>query len=128
MLDSILLPALSSVQREWKRFFRQRGRVIGSLGTPLVFWVFLGTGLGAAFPSPQMPGGLGYIEYFFPGMILLTLLFSSIFSTISLIEDRNEGFLQGVLISPVSRSAIVAGKILGGSGVAVVQGLIFVLT
>jgi ABC-2 type transport system permease protein len=94
------------------RFFRQRSRVIGALGTPLIFWILIGS-------------GFNYLGYLFPGALVQIVLFASIFSTISLIQDRNDGFLQGVLVAPVSRASIVFGKVLGGMGIALVQGLLF---
>jgi ABC-2 type transport system permease protein len=121
------LPLRSAVEREVVRFYRQRGRIIGSLGTPIFFWIFLASGLGAAFPSPTMASGKGYTEFFYPGIVLMTVLFTSIFSTISLIEDRHEGFLQGVLVAPVSRKAVVGGKIAGGTLLALLQGLLLLL-
>src|SRR4051812_27045566 len=69
----------------------------------------------------------GYMQYFFPGTVLMILLFTAIFSTISIIEDRREGFLQSVLVAPVPRMAIVLGKVLGGSALAFGQGLLFLL-
>ncbi len=111
--------------REIIRFLRQKSRIIGALGSPLLFWLLLGSGLGASFQSAQAPAGNGYLEYFFPGTLALILLFTAIFSTISIIEDRREGFLQAVLASPVPRSGIVLGKILGGTTLAVLQGLLF---
>jgi daunorubicin resistance ABC transporter membrane protein len=77
-----------------------------------------------------MPGGasgLSYKDYFFPGAIFLVVLFASIFSTISVIEDRNQGFLQGVLAAPIGRLSIVGGKILGGGAIAWLQGVVFLL-
>ena len=71
-----------------------------------------------------MTFGGGYLEYFFPGMIVMVVLFTSIFSTITVIDDRNNGFLQGVLASPARRWAIVLGKVLGGALIATVQGLV----
>src|SRR6266446_3612934 len=109
------------------RFLRQGNRVIGALGTPLVFWLLLGSGLGKSFSAPAAPEGHGYLEYFFGGTIVLVLLFTAIFSTISIIEDRREGFLQAVLVAPVGRFAIVLGKILGGTTLAFVQGLVFLV-
>jgi ABC-2 type transport system permease protein len=122
---NILLPAMTLWQREMVRFFRQRDRVMGALGTPLVFWLLLGSGLGKSFTASTAPAGHGYLEYFFGGTIVLVLLFTAIFSTISIIEDRREGFLQGVLVAPVGRFALVLGKILGGTTLALVQGLVF---
>ena len=93
-------------QRELIRFLRQKNRVIGSLVTPIVFWVFIGLGMGHSFASPKGATTEGYTQYFFAGTVLLSLLFTAIFSTISVIEDRREGFLQGVLVAPVGRIAI----------------------
>jgi ABC-2 type transport system permease protein len=121
------LPAFTLWWREMVRFFRQRDRVMGALGTPLVFWLLLGSGLGKSFRAPMAPEGHGYLEYFFAGTIVLVLLFTAIFSTISIIEDRREGFLQAVLVAPVGRFAVVLGKILGGTTLALVQGLVFVV-
>ncbi len=113
--------------REVVRFYRDRSRVLGALGSPLVFWFLIGSGLGRSFhggPGQQpLPGG--YLQYFYPGTLALILLFTAIFSTISIIEDRQAGFLQGVLVAPVPRSAIALGKILGGTTLAAMQGAIF---
>ena len=84
--------------REQVRFFRQRSRVFGALAQPLIFWVLFGAGLQASFHPPTGGRGMSYLEYFFPGTVILVLLFTAIFSTISVIEDRREGFLQGVLV------------------------------
>src|SRR5712691_9385610 len=109
------------------RFFRQRDRVVGALATPVVFWLLLGFGLGKSFKTPGAPEGHGYLEYFFAGTIVMILLFTAIFSTISVIEDRREGFLQSVLVAPVGRFGIVLGKLLGGASLAMVQGGLFLL-
>jgi ABC-2 type transport system permease protein len=101
-------------EREFVRFFRDRSRVVGALGSPIVFWLLIGSGFGP-----------DYRRYLFPGTAVLILLFAAIFSTISIIEDRREGFLQSVLVSPIPRTAIVAGKVLGGAGLAFVQALVF---
>src|SRR6188768_2397851 len=106
-----MTPALSLCHRELVRFLRQRNRIIGALATPLVFWLLIGGGMNRSFQS-NLPGGENYLRYFFPGTVLMILLFTAIFSTISVIEDRREGFLQGVLVSPASRLSIVLGKIL----------------
>ncbi len=112
------------VEREIVRFLRQRSRVIGALLTPLLFWLLIGSGIGSSFSGS---GGetMNFREYFFPGTLVLIVFFTAIFSTISVIEDRKEGFLQSVLVSPVPRSALAAGKILGGSILAVAQGTLF---
>jgi ABC-2 type transport system permease protein len=119
--------AWSLCWREIVRFFRQRNRVIGSIGTPLVFWLLFGAGLSQSFRMGTGAEGPSFLQYFFPGSLLLLVLFTAIFSSISIIEDRREGFLQGVLVSPVPPWAMVLGKVLGGALVAVVQGLIFLL-
>ena len=119
------LPAASLWWREVVRFLRQRNRIIGALATPLVFWFLIGSGLGPSFQLPGSPRGVAYIEYFFPGTLVLIMLFTAIFSTISVIEDRREGFLQSVLVAPVSPGAIVLGKLLGGATLAALQALLF---
>ena len=123
--SGLMLPALSLCRRELVRFLRQRHRIVGALGTPIVFWLLLGLGMGHSFKGIGVPGGEDYLKFFFPGTILMILLFTAIFSTISIIEDRREGFLQSVLVAPVSRMSIVLGKVLGGTVLAFVQGLIF---
>ena len=102
-------------QREIVRFFRQRSRVIGALGPPILFWFLIGSGLGDSFrsasslaPSTGAPD-VNYLQYFFPGTIALIVLFTAIFSTISIIEDRHAGFLQSALVAPLSRVTIVTG-------------------
>ena len=118
------LPAWALWRREIVRFLRQRNRIVGALATPLVFWLLLGTGVGPGFRLPGMPGDMTYLAYFFPGTVVMILLFTAIFSTISVIEDRREGFLQGVLVAPVAPEAIVLGKFLGGMTLAVGQGML----
>jgi ABC-2 type transport system permease protein len=112
--------------REMVRFLRQKNRIAGALGTPLVFWLIIGSGLGSSFRTASI-GGEHYLEYSFPGTLALILLFTSIFSTISIIEDRQVGFLQSVLVAPVPRSAITLGKTLGGTSLALLQALLFLL-
>lgn len=114
-------------RREITRFLRQRSRLIGALATPVMFWVLFGAGLHDSFQAPDwMPGSMSYRAYFLPGITALILMFTAIFSAMSIIEDRHEGFLQGVLVSPVSRSSLVMGKVFGGVVMAVVQALMFV--
>lgn len=122
---SFVLASYTLLHREVVRFLRQKHRIIGAFGTPLVFWFLIGSGLGTSFQASRSDG-LNYLSYFFPGSVALILLFTAIFSTISIIEDRREGFLQGVLVSPASRGAIVMGKILGGTVLATAQGLCFI--
>jgi ABC-2 type transport system permease protein len=121
------LPVLTLCWREVVRFCRQRSRVTGALVQPLVFWLLLGGGLRASFRPPGAPAGTSYVEYVYPGIVAMVLLFTAIFSTISVIEDRREGFLQGVLVSPVSRSGIVLGQALGGTTLALIQGILFLV-
>jgi len=126
-VSDFLLAMTTLWRREMVRFFRQRSRIVGALGTPLLFWLLLGSGVGSSFRLDSSSTTMGYMEYFFPGTVVLILLFTSIFSTISIIEDRKEGFLQGVLVAPVPRSAFVLGKLLGGTTLAVMQGVMFML-
>jgi ABC-2 type transport system permease protein len=110
--------------RDLRRFFRQKSRVVGALVQPLIFWLVIGSGLAGSF---RMPGqeGVGYVQYFYPGIVMLVVLFTSIFTTMSVIEDRHKGFLQAVLVAPASRTALVLGKTLGGVTIALVQAALF---
>lgn len=128
-MSAFFLAMTTLWHREMVRFFRQRTRIVGALGPPLLFWLLLGSGVGASFRFGSGGGGssMNYMEYFFPGTVVLILLFTSIFSTISIIEDRKEGFLQAVLVAPIPRSAFVLGKLLGGTALAVMQGVLFML-
>jgi ABC-2 type transport system permease protein len=114
-------------QRELVRFMRQRSRVVGALAPPLLFWFLIGSGLGDSFRPESAPPSLTSLEYLFPGTLLLILLFTAIFSTISIIEDRREGFLQSVLVAPRSHVALVLGKMLGATALAVAQVLVVLL-
>ncbi len=116
-----LLASYTLWQRECVRFLRQRSRVIGALVPPILFWYLIGSGLGDSFPN------VSYLQFFFPGTILLITLFTAIFSTISVIEDRHAGFLQSVLVAPLSRLTLVLGKILGGATLAFGQAALFLL-
>jgi ABC-2 type transport system permease protein len=113
--------------RELVRFFRQRNRVIGAIGQPVLFWLLFGAGLSGSFRAGGAEAGQNFLEYFFPGNLALILLFTSIFATVSIIEDRREGFLQSILVAPAPRWTMVLGKILGGTAIAVLQGLVFLL-
>jgi len=124
---SSIYPIYTLWRRELVRFVRQRSRVTGALGQPIVFWLLLGGGLNSSFRPAGAPEGTSYVEYFYPGMIGLVLLFTAIFATISTVEDRREGFLQGVLVAPVSRATIVLGQALGSTTLAVVQGTLCLL-
>jgi ABC-2 type transport system permease protein len=113
--------------RECLRFYRDRVRALSSIVTAVLFWVLIGFGLGGSFAPQGMPRGMGSIEYLYPGTIVFVVLLTAIVGTFSLIEDRREGFLQGVLVAPVPRSAIVMGKVMGGATIAVVQGVLLLL-
>lgn len=121
----IFLQAGTLWQREVVRFLRQRSRVTSAVLTPLVFWLLLGGGLKASFKPSGMPAGTDYVEYFYPGVIVLMLLFTAIFATASTVDDRRQGFLQGVLVAPVSRATIVLGQALGCTTLALIQGILF---
>ena len=111
-MRSFFLPAATLWQRELVRFWRQKSRVMGVVASPLVFWLLIGYG----------SNDLGR---FYSGALVLTVMFSAIFSTISIIEDRREGFLLSMLVSPAPRTSMVLGKILGSATLAWIQGLIF---
>ena len=119
----LLLPAFSLWWREIVRFYRMRARVVGVIASPIMFWLVMGSGFGSSLRA----GGQNYLEYFFPGALVMIVLFTSIFAMMSVIEDRREGFLLSVLVAPVSRAAIVLGKVLGGTTLAAAQGLMFLV-
>src|SRR3974377_2274595 len=122
----IILPATSLWWREIVRFYRQRSRVVGVLASPLLFWAVLGSGFGTSFRSSGA-GGQHYLDYFFPGALIMIVLFTAIFTMMSVIEDRKDGSLLSVLVAPARRSVIVLGKVLGGATLATLQGLIFLI-
>ena len=123
----ILLPAFTLWWREIVRFYRQTTRVIGVLASPLVFWLVIGSGFGTSFRSGGGAGQQHYLDYFYPGALIMIVPFTSIFTMMSVIEDRKEGFLLSVLVAPVPRTAIVLGKVLGGTTLAAVQGMVFLI-
>lgn len=111
---SFWLPVQTLFSRELIRFWREKSRVAGFVGSPLIFWLVVGS-------------GFGDLGFFFPGTLTLTVMFSAVFSTMSLIEDRREGFLLSMLVSPAPRSAMVLGKILGSATLAWLQGLVLLV-
>jgi ABC-2 type transport system permease protein len=123
-MDTLIRPTITLWQREIIRFYRQRSRIVGALATPILFWLLLGSGFAGSFSPGAGAGGVDYAEYFYPGTMILVVLFTAIFSTISVIEDRKEGFLQAVLVAPVARSTVVLGKILGGTTLALGQAVL----
>lgn len=112
-------------RREIIRFRRQRSRLVSAFAQPFVFWLLLGGGLSQSFRPPGVPEETGYFEYLYTGIIVLILLFTAIFATISIVQDRREGFLQGVLVAPVPRWHIVLGQSLGGTTLALLEGVLF---
>jgi len=112
--------------RQVKKYFRARSRIIGALGQPLLFLVALGFGFGQVY---RQAGEGNYIQYLAPGIIMMSVLFTGLFSGIDLIWDRQFGFLKETMVAPVPRWQIMLGKTLGGATVASIQGLIvFALT
>ena len=113
-------------KRELLRVRRERARWLGALLQPVLFWLIIGGGLSSTF---RIRGAedVGSMEFLFPGILAMIVLFTTIFATISVIEDRREGFLQGVLVAPVGRLSLVLGKLLGGTVLAVLQATLFLL-
>lgn len=117
-------------RRDLVRFWRDRVRVVGALAQPLLFLVILGTGLSSALRGAGGGGfraGLDYQAFMYPGIIGMAVLFSSIFSGMSIIWDREFGFLKEVLVAPIDRSAVAVGKTLGGATQASLQGVILLV-
>jgi daunorubicin resistance ABC transporter membrane protein len=112
----------------WRRdlmlFLRQRSRLLGALLPPLLLWLAIGAGMAPSFAPDG--GDVGYLEYFYPGVIFMLILQVSISATMSVIEDRRQGLLQGVLVAPGSRSAMVLGKTSGSATVALLNAVLFV--
>ncbi len=111
-MSSFFLPAATLWQRELVRFWRQKSRLLGVVLSPLLIWLLIGYGSDS-------------LSRFFAGALALTVMFSAIFSTITIIEDRREGFLLSMLVSPAPRTSLVLGKIGGAATLAWIQGLIF---
>lgn len=107
--------------RDLKRYWYDKSRILASLGQPILFLFVLGTALSPAFKGPA---DTNFTEFIFPGIVCMTVLFTAIFSAVSIVWDREFGFLKEVLVAPISRWAIVMGKAIGGSSVAVIQGAI----
>src|SRR6266536_2908412 len=112
--------------RELKKYTRSRAQIVASLGQPLLYLLVLGFGMGPVFAKA---GNGSYLQFVAPGVIGMTVLFSSIFSGVGLLWDRQFGFLKETLVAPVPRIHIMIGKTLGGATTALLQGmLIFVVT
>lgn len=112
------------VAREFKKFVRERSRLISALARPLVWLFFVGAGMSRLVGPVE---GVTYTQFMFPGILGLTILFSSIFSSISIIWDKEFGFMKEILVAPVSRFSIVVGKALSGTVVSTIQAAIVLL-
>ena len=110
--------------RELRRYVRSRAQIVASLGQPVMYLVALGFGLGPVF---QKAGQGSYLQFIAPGVIAMTILFSSVFSGMGLLWDRQFGFLKETMVAPVPRVQVMLGRVLGTATVAVLQGLLVVL-
>lgn len=110
--------------RDVKKFWRERSRLLGGIARPILWLLILGSSLRPVVNNTNLTGGHDYTQYIFPGVIALTLIFAAMQSAMSIIWDREFGFLKEVLAAPVSRLSIILGKILGGATQATLQGLI----
>ncbi|HEX8299129.1 MAG TPA: ABC transporter permease, partial [Rubricoccaceae bacterium] len=113
--------------REIRTFVRDRARVVGAVVQPLVLWALLGFGFDAAFRLPGAAASPDYLAFLFPGIVALVVLFTAIFSTISVVEDRQKGVLHAALVAPQPRLALVLGVLSGGVTLAVVQAALVML-
>ena len=111
--------------RNMKRYLRSKSRIIGSLGMPLFFLVILGFGLNSVVAIPNVSGN--YVEFLVPGIVSMSVLFTSIFSGIQIIWDKQFGFLKETLVAPVSRTEIMLGQTFGGATTAIIQGTIILV-
>ncbi len=113
-------------RREVLKFVRDRARLIGSILQPVGFWLLLGMGFQGSFAGPGAGSEpVGYLAYLTPGILAMIVLFTAIFSTISIVEDRKSGFLQSAFVAPVSRTGIALGIALGGATLALGEVLVF---
>lgn len=124
--------------RDMLRFWRDRARMVGSLAQPLLFLIIFGTGLSSSLSGLGGGAGAGaglagagasvnYIQFMFPGIIGMSVLFSAIFGSMSIVWDREFGFMREILVSPIDRGAVAVGKALGGATQAMIQGLIILV-
>jgi ABC-2 type transport system permease protein len=110
--------------RELKRYVRSKAQIVASLGQPVLYLLALGFGFGPVF---QKAGNGSYLQFMAPGVVSMTILFSSIFSGIAMLWDRQFGFLKETLVAPVPRIQIMIGRTLGGATVAVIQGTLILI-
>jgi ABC-2 type transport system permease protein len=116
--------------RDLLRFWRDRARIVASLAQPLLFLVIFGTGLSSSLGGGAFAAGGGsfsYVQFVYPGIIGMAVLFSAIFGAMSIVWDREFGFLKEILVAPIDRSAVAIGKALGGATQAMIQGLILLV-
>ena len=116
--------------RDFKKFWRERSRLLGGIARPILWLLIMGSSLRSVVSTSSLIGANGavdYTQYIFPGVVCLTLIFASMQSATSIIWDREFGFLKEVLAAPVSRLAIILGKVLGGATQAMLQGAITLL-
>lgn len=116
--DLALIGALA--HRDLLRLMKDPGRWLGLVLQPLLLWALMGSGMGQVFSVPGLPE-VDYHRFFFPGLLVMVALFTAIFATMAVIEDRDHGFLQQVLVAPASRTAMVLGKVTGVTLIALVQ-------
>jgi len=114
--------------REMLRFFRLKSRVFGSIAMPLFFLVFMGVGFGSSMSMPGVSSGVDYVSFLTPGIIGMTLLFSATFAGLSVLWDREFGFLKEIMVAPVSRISIVLGRTAGGLTTGVLQAVIILIS
>ncbi len=112
--------------RDLTTFIRERSRIVGMIGQPLLYLLIVGVGISSGLSLNHAPGGINYLRFMYPGIIGMSTLFTSIFSAMSIIWDREFGFLKEVLVAPVPRWAVAVGKSLGGATVAVLQSIILI--
>jgi ABC-2 type transport system permease protein len=123
-MKNMLYDACTVWIREMIRFWRSRSRIIGSLAMPFFYLAMMGAGFSGIVTNVN---GSSYIEFLFPGIIGMTLLFSSTFSGVSVLVDKQFGFMKEILVAPVSRLSIMMGKTIGGATTALINGLIVML-
>jgi ABC-2 type transport system permease protein len=113
--------------RDLTRFFRNRSRIFTSLAQPLLYLAILGTGFSRLLAGRELLGGVDFTAFIYPGVIGLTIMFTALFTAISVVYDREFGFLKEVLVSPAPRSAVALGKVAGGATIALFQGVLTLL-
>ncbi|GAA0499673.1 ABC transporter permease [Salinibacillus aidingensis] len=120
-------------QRDLLKFFRDKARLFGSFTMPILFLLIFGGGMSGSMETmmagsmPKGAEGFNYVEFVFPGIVAMTLLMTSIFSAMSVIEDKDFGYMKEIMVSPISRVSIAIGKMLGSATVATIQGVMLFL-